>query len=116
MIFIKSKYYPVKGFNAITHWPFVFYKKDSMVMRNHERIHGRQQIELGILGLLLAASIVLVFKVSYWLLILGAALFYLIYFIEWIFKGYKGISFEREAYKNQMDENYWKLFGWIRYL
>ena len=77
MIFIKTKYYPAKGFNAITHWPFVFYKRDSETMRRHEKIHGAQQKEL-----------LLVF-------------FYLIYFIEWIFKGYRGISFEKEAYTNE---------------
>jgi len=84
MKFIKTKRYPAKGFNAITHWPFVFYKKDNLIMRRHESIHGEQQKEL-----------LIVF-------------FYLIYFIEWIFKGYRGISFEKEAYKHQSDPNYLK--------
>ena len=84
MIYIKTKHYPFKGFNAITHWPFVFYKKDSKVMRRHEEIHGAQQKEL-----------IIIF-------------FYLAYFVEWIFKGYMNISFENEAYKNQSNINYLK--------
>lgn len=82
MIFIKTKYYPFKGFNAITHYPFVFYKEDSEVMRRHEGIHGKQQKELLLIG------------------------FYIIYLLEFIFKGYRNISFEIEAYENQNNKTY----------
>ena len=92
MIYIKTKYYPLKGFNAITHWPFVFYKKDSETMRLHEEIHGSQQKEL-----------LLVF-------------FYILYFVEWIFKGYKYISFEREAYANEYKGYKRKPYAWTSYL
>lgn len=85
MKFIKTKNYPLKGYNAITHWPFVFYKGNlSIRTKQHEEIHGAQQKEL-----------LIVF-------------FYLIYFVEWIFKGYRGISFEKEAYQNQNNPNYLK--------
>lgn len=143
MWYIKTKRYPVEGFNAITHWPFVFYKRDDKVMRNHEGIHGGQQLPLAIItqivyfGLSLHFGILdiyiislVVFGLSLWtfatklflplavvMCIWFGLLFYLIYFIEWIFKGYRGISFEREAYKNQHNNNYKrKLFGWLPYL
>jgi hypothetical protein len=82
MIFIKSKKYPFKGYRAVTHWPFVFYRKMDDSTRIHETIHGRQQVELLIIG------------------------FYLVYLVEWIFKGYKNISFEKEAYKYERDSEY----------
>jgi len=84
MLYIKTKHYPPEGFNAITHWPFVFYKNDSARMRRHEEIHGVQQKELLVIP------------------------FYIIYCIEYLFKGYRGISFEKEAYDNQSNINYLK--------
>jgi hypothetical protein len=95
MIYIKNKYYPFKNYIAITHWPFVFYKKLGVNTKNHEAIHGEQQKELLIV------------------------VFYLIYFIEWVFKEYKNISFEKEAYANEKDTDYLekrKRFNWIKYL
>lgn len=68
-------------------FPFIFVKKNfekDDILINHEKIHLKQQIELLII------------------------FFYLAYLIEWIFKGYHGISFEEEAYKNQDDLNYLK--------
>jgi hypothetical protein len=56
---------------------------------NHENIHGRQQLEL--------------------LLIV----FYLVYFIEWIFKGYYHVSFEKESYKNESNLSYLKNRKWF---
>ena len=84
MIKIRTKYYPFGKFVAITHWPFIFYKKYSIRIINHEKIHLKQQIELFIVG------------------------FYIVYFVEWIFKGYKNISFEQEAYKNESNLGYLK--------
>ena len=52
-----------------------------------ENIHGKQQLELLII------------------------FFYLIYLVEWIIKGYRNISFEKEAYSNQDNLNY---IEWIR--
>ena len=80
---IYNKIIPFKGYKAIAMWPFIFARKKlSEIDINHEKIHGKQQLELLIIP------------------------FYIIYFIEWIFKGYKQISFEKEAYKNQEDMNY----------
>lgn len=85
MIIIKNKFIPFKGYKAITIWPFIFVKSDlSNVDLNHEKIHGKQQLELLILP------------------------FYLIYFVEWIFKGCRKISFEKEAYKHEGDLEYLK--------
>lgn len=83
MKFIKNKLIPFGSYIAITLWPFVFYKgKLAEKTRNHENIHGKQQKELLVIP------------------------FYLIYFIEWIFKGYRNVSFEREAYSNEHNFKY----------
>lgn len=85
MFLIKTKRFSPSGFNAITIWPFIFYRKTlSKTVLNHERIHARQQVELLII------------------------IFYLIYLIEYLFKGYNKISFEKEAYKNENNTNYLK--------
>ncbi len=94
---------------GITLYPFIFLKskyKDSergKVILNHEKIHIEQQQEL-----------LIVF-------------FYIIYLIEFIRgiiiyedvnKAYKRISFEREAYAKQGNQNYLKKrerFAWLNY-
>ena len=72
--------------NGITLFPFIILKDDdhNAVRINHEKIHIRQQLECLII------------------------LFYLLYFIEFIFSGYRGISFEKEAYQNQNNLDYLK--------
>ena len=89
MIIIKNKFIPFKGYKAITIWPFIFTKEDlNNVDLNHEKIHGRQQLELLIIP------------------------FYIIYLIEYIFKKHKDISFEKEAYKYQGDLTYLENRPW----
>jgi len=51
---------------------------------NHERIHWMQQKKGWYIG------------------------FYVQYFAEWIFKGYRNISFEVEAYENEKNFEYLK--------
>ena len=112
MIVIENDIIPLKGYAAVAIWPFVFvrsgYAKDDPAkygrMLNHEGIHGRQQLEL-----------LVVF-------------FYLWYLVEWLYrsveygswkKGYRNISFEREAYANEGDMCYLesrKWYSWFRYL
>ena len=112
MLVIENDIIPLKGYSAVTIYPFVFvrrgYAKDDPVkysrMLNHEGIHGRQQLELLIV------------------------VFFLCYLFEWIFrsiqycsfdKGYRNISFEREAYAHASDVSYLEsreLFSWFRYL
>lgn len=92
-----SKYLVPKGYTGITVFPFVFLKtkalKDDAVLVNHERIHLKQQLEL---------------------LVIPFYLFYMIEFIirliqyrQW-YTAYRNISFEREAYCNEIDLNYLK--------
>lgn len=84
---IYNNIIPFKGFKAITLWPFIFVRNGynfNDIDLNHEKIHGSQQLELFIIP------------------------FYLIYIIEWIFKGYRQISFEKEAYNNQYNKDYLK--------
>lgn len=103
---IYNNLIPIKGFIAITIYPFIFvrssYKgKITDVCLNHERIHKEQQKEL-----------LLIF-------------FYVIYLLEWLIKcfiyldahtAYRNISFEKEAYAHEKDMAYkHKLFGQWRY-
>ena len=82
---------------AITIFPFIFVNKEKNItdeIINHERVHMRQQLEC-----------LFVF-------------FFMIYFFEWIFKGYDKISFEREATENENNLNYLKsrkIFSWVKY-
>ena len=87
----------MKGFAAMAVFPFVFVRGKSISEKTlrHEKIHFAQQKEL-----------LIVF-------------FYLLYLIFWIFKGYRNIPFEKEAYSNQNDFFYLKkrrFFAWIKYL
>ena len=84
---IYNNLIPFKGWKAITLWPFIFVRKDvkfNDIDLNHEKIHLAQQIELLVIP------------------------FYIIYLIEWIFKGYRQICFEKEAYNNENNLDYLK--------
>ncbi|WP_138477386.1 hypothetical protein [Dyadobacter bucti] len=76
-------------------YPFIFLKTKSpaRLLINHERIHLRQQIEMGLV------------------------VFYVWYFVEYLIRlvqykkhylAYLHISFEREAFRNQDDFDYLK--------
>lgn len=89
MIVIKNKLIPFRGYKAVTIWPFIFTRSElSNVDLNHEKIHGRQQLELLVI------------------------LFYIIYGIEYLFKKYRKITFEKEAYAHQGDLIYLKNRPW----
>lgn len=105
MIVVKNNIIPVKPYDAMTLWPFIFVKEYTKVtedLLNHERIHGRQQLELLIIPFLL------------W------------YVLEWIARlifgngnAYRNISFEREAYENENDMGYIEhrpRWSFLRYL
>jgi len=97
-----------KSFNAITIYPFIILKNKSLkydsILLNHELIHIKQQKEL------------------YWIF------FFVWYFIEYVIKliyfknsydAYKNISFEREAYSNELNPDYLtnrKKFNFLKYL
>jgi len=95
MIVLVNKFILAKGFRGISLWPFIILKsevfKNDPVLLNHEKIHLKQQVKL-----------LLVF-------------FYLWYGIEFLIRffqyenrslAYRNISFEREAYTNEMNINY----------
>lgn len=105
MIVVKNNIIPVKPYDAMTLWPFIFvrkYTKVTEVLLNHERIHGRQQLELLIIPFLL------------W------------YVVEWIARlifgkgnAYRNICFECEAYENENNMEYIEhrsLWAFLRYL
>jgi len=95
MIVLVLKYLTPKGFRGITVFPFVFVvrkedKKD-VVFLNHEKIHIRQQLELLLVP------------------------FFIWYGIEFLIRwwqygnrhtAYRNISFEREAYANEINPDY----------
>ena len=76
---IYNRLLPFKSFAAINLFSVIFARKEyeplSQNTIRHELIHTTQMREWLYIG------------------------FYLIYIIEWIFKGYQNISFEKEAYK-----------------
>lgn len=108
MIVLVFKYLIPKGFRGFTFFPFVFLsdKKDKShaVLMNHEKIHLKQQIELGIL------------------------FFFLWYIVEFCInwfklrdkqQAYHAISFEQEAYENETDLAYLKnrkRYAFVKYL
>ncbi len=108
MIVLVNKFLLAKGFNGVSLWPFVILKNESFkndpVLLNHEKIHLKQQAEM-----------LLVF-------------FYLWYGIEFGIKflqyknkylAYRNISFEKEAYKNELNMNYIrsrKFWNFLKYL
>lgn len=95
-----------KGYSAITIWPFIFIRTDTNISEtliNHEKIHGRQQLEMALIG------------------------FYLWYVIEWVIRlfvngpkfAYRNICFEREVFDNEsniayLEKRQW--FAWRKYL
>ena len=93
MLTIKNTLIPFSNFIAMNLFGVLFIRKDNWskcgekmrtIILNHEKIHTKQQIELLFIG------------------------FFIVYFFEWIFKGYRNISFEKEAYENQRDLDYLK--------
>src|SRR5688572_17772307 len=96
MIILKSRLLN-KRTAAMALYPFILVnpkKKMGAVLLNHERIHLRQELELLIIP------------------------FYMIYLTELVFKGYRNISFEREAYDNENNPNYLKhrkAYSWLKY-
>ena len=102
---IYNKYVPFGGFLAINLFGIIFAKRKlNKVDVNHELIHSAQIRELLYVP------------------------FYVLYLAEWIYKsirykgfleGYRNISFEREAYRNQHDLRYLKnrkRFASIKYI
>lgn len=108
MFLVVNKYILRKRFVGITLWPFIVMRdkglKEDASFINHERIHLRQQLELLVLP------------------------FFVIYFLEYLYRllqyrdnylAYRNISFEREAYRNEMHLEYLKekkFWSFVRFL
>ena len=119
---------------------FVFSKlKEEEVtqrVRNHECVHARQWFEVTTLSGSILLSIVLIFGISPWWMLLSGGIYYVLYVLEWMCKSvwysvmmdewtcdmetpYQSISFEREARLSERDSNYLEnggYFGWLKEL
>ena len=119
---------------------FVFSKlKEEEVtqrVRNHECVHARQWFEVAALSGSVLLTIVLIFGISPWWMLLGVGIYYVWYVLEWVCKSvwysvmidewtcdmetpYEAISFEREARLSERDSNYLEnsgYFGWLKEL
>jgi hypothetical protein len=95
LMILVTRHLFYRNYVGLCLWPFIILREESLredpVLINHERIHLRQQAEL-----------LVVF-------------FYIAYLLEWVIKsayyldcyrGYKNISFEREAYLYEKDCQY----------
>ena len=108
MLLVVNKYLLRKRFVGITLWPFIIMKraelKTDSVFINHERIHLRQQQEMVVLP------------------------FFVWYLVEYLIKlvyyrdrdiAYRNISFEREAYQQENNLDYFKkrsFWSFVKYL
>ena len=57
MIQVKNKVIPFGSFKALAAWPFIFIRSDKKFTDEdvrHERIHGRQQVEMLLVGFYVA--------------------------------------------------------------
>ena len=131
MMIVRNSVIPFSGTIAITLWPFILVRRNTWTqftnnVLRHKRIHGRQQVEMLLVGAAVAA-ILFVFGCKWWNL-LALPLFFWLYGLEWMLglfwfgnskEANLNISFEREAYDNEQDADYLKKrrpFASIRYL
>lgn len=134
MIRIVNNWIPVHGFTAMTVWPFVFVRKEYVnelkrrgmwdTIMNHERIHGEQQVEMGAVGIFVAALLVAVG--CGWWAVAAVPMFFWWYVGEFVVRkifghgdAYRKIGFEREAYNNEDDLEYLtdrRPFEWVRWI
>ncbi len=124
---IYNKIIPFGRYEAMVLFVWLFAKRElTQSAINHELIHTYQQIEVTVVGAMLACVLVLIG--CGWSSLFALPLFFYWYGLEYLFrliqyrdghKAYRSISFEQEAYYNQDDYTYIaarKLFAWIRYL
>lgn len=124
---IKNDIFPPKGYKAITILPFIFHR---VVLAwfdvNHEMIHARQQVEMLIVGIVLALVLATV-GYGLWSL-LAVPVYFWWYVIEYLIRlalygnhneAYRNISTEQEAYNNEKDDAYLdrrRHFAWLAYI
>lgn len=95
-------------------------------VRNHECTHARQWAECMLASGTIIWALVLFAGISAWWFCLSFLMFYVLYLLELLIKlpfygtdTYRNISFEREAYACQNDNNYLEngdYFEWLKYL
>ena len=92
-------------------------------VRNHEAIHIRQWAECMISSGIFILTLVLFANISAWWLLLSIGMFYILYVLEWLLKllfygkeAYRNLSFEREAYSNQLNGDYLANCGYFEWL
>lgn len=129
MITWVNKFIPFKGYKSMMIWPILFIRKgckfDSVDL-NHELIHSYQQMEMLFVGVLTAIALFAT-GCGGWSL-LALPVFFYWYGIEYVIrliqyrntsKAYRNISFEQEAYLNELDADYLEdrfPFSWVQYL
>lgn len=122
---ICSKIIPLKGFSSMNVFGVIFRRYElcgielSKRSINHEGIHTCQ-----------SEDFIPNKKNNNFIRILDYLIFYILYIIEWIFKiicnifywkirAYKSLSFEQEAYTNELNFDYQetrKRFAWVKYI
>ena len=98
----------------------------SQADRNHECTHARQWVECMLASGVIIWALVLLANISAWWFALAFGMFYILYVLEWLIKlpfygkhAYRNISFEREAYECEQDNNYLEngdYFEWVKYI
>lgn len=131
MIVLKNKFIPFGKYRILNLFGILITKSDiSDKDKNHESIHSKQMIELGLVFSLLMLLLILVFNLSYLWLLLSLSSFYIWYGIEYLIievfgnKGrqndkYHEVSLEEEAHNNDDNLDYLKVrkpFNWIKYI
>lgn len=124
--------FPFKGYTALTIYPFVFVREDernrfTKKVERHETTHALQQIEMLVVGVVLAVTLLCC---GYgWYSLIPIPLFFELYFAEWLIKipfcrfdtdrAYMSISTEQEAYEHQEEVYYNEVrrhYAWAKYV
>ena len=111
---------------AITLGPLAFSKKQfAQKTKNHECTHMRQWAEVTIVSYIIVSILMLFMHIPSCVLFIPLISYYILYVLEWIFRlfidgkhAYRRLTFEREAYDNELNDNYntnCGYFGWIGY-
>ena len=132
MIIIKNKIIPPPGFKALTIWPWLFVRAKYMTDKDmrHEEIHGCQQKELLVCGVVL--TILLALAGCGWWSLMALPLWLLVYAGMWVYAAvrcvtsgealgtaYRENPLEKEAYFFEGDEGYVerrKAFAWTNFM
>ena len=142
MKIIVNKFIPFKGFLCINLFGLLFtrysFDRISPLVINHEGIHTKQYLEFTI-AFAIIFGLAVILGLSPWCLLIIPIAYYVWYALEWflrlliqlatlfkaedgkykahLYKAYRNVLFEQEAYKFQNDLDYLhrrKIFAWLR--